>query len=71
MAQDILEGRPGTGQGRQQGTGQETGQGRDAVGQISRGYVPRLGGCVPKWDAVSALKYALNQTIVNNPVVGL
>ena len=34
-------------------------QGRDLVGQISRGYVPRRGGCVPEWDAVSALKYAL------------
>ena len=34
-------------------------QGRDLVGQISRGYVPRRGDCVPKWDAVSAFKYAL------------
>ena len=27
--------------------------------KFREGYVPKAGGCVPKWDAVSVLKYAL------------
>ena len=27
--------------------------------KFREGYVPKAGGCVPKWDAVSMLKYAL------------
>ena len=29
--------------------------------KFREGYVPKAGGCVPKWDAVSMLKYALRR----------
>ena len=32
--------------------------------KFREGYVPKAGGCVPKWDAVSMLKYALRQLII-------
>ena len=64
MAQDILEGRVQVrAHSRAQVREPDRAQGRDAVGQISRGYVPRRGGCVPEWDAVRALKYALSDAI--------
>ena len=31
--------------------------------KFREGYVPKAGGCVPKWDAVSMLKYALARTM--------
>ena len=30
--------------------------------KFCQGYVPKAGDCVPKWDAVSMLKHALNRT---------
>ena len=36
--------------------------------KISRAYVPRTWACVPKWDAVSTLKYALGSVYVNMSV---